>query len=200
MRKPSPALLVAVVSLVFASTGISVAAIRSGGDQPSAHGATSPNGSAAKAKRGPRGPRGPRGYTGLDGAQGPAGPAGAPGPTGIASIVSAQAVTTLCAGTVACSIGSAQAVCPAGTRPISGGVTSAAYNGTFVDTMTTSNGWVGAADNWDGVSSEQLTVFVYCSAGVQSITFPDGTVRSGNHAPSTAQLIEAKRASHSAAP
>ncbi len=112
--------------------------------------------------------------------------------------MSADAVVTLCAGTADCSIGSAVAVCPAGTKPISGGVSSAAYYGTFVDTMTTTNGWVGAADNYGSSSAEQLTVFVYCSAGVQSITFPDGSVRSGDHAPSPAQLVEAKRASHSA--
>lgn len=199
MRRPSPAVLIAVISLVFASTGISVAAVTSGtADRPSAKPSDS-NANAAKTKRGPRGPRGargPRGYAGLDGAQGPAGPAGPAGPTGVANIVSAQANTTLCAGTSSCSVGSATAVCPAGTRPISGGVASAALYGTFIDAMSTSNGWTGAADNYGSSSSEQLAVIVYCSAGVQSVTFPDGSVRSGNRAPDPAQLIEAKRAAH----
>lgn len=200
MRRPSPAVLIAVVSLVFASTGISVAAVTSGTtDGPSAKSTQSAKADTAKTKRGPRGPRGPRGlrgYAGIDGAPGPAGPAGPPGPTGIASIVTGQATATLCSGTSSCSVGSATAVCPAGTRPISGGVASSALYGTFIDAMTTSNGWVGAADNYDSVSSAQLTVVVYCSAGVQSVTFPDGTVRSGNRAATTAQLVEAKRAAH----
>lgn len=197
MRKPSPALLVAVIALVFACTGASVAAVTSSPERSSARPSDSTRADAAKTKRGPRGRRGPRGlrgYAGVAGPQGPAGPAGPAGPTGIANIVSAQATTTLCAGTTSCSIGSAEAVCPAGTRPISGGVVSSALNGTFIDSMTTSNGWVGAADNYDAYSSVQLTVVVYCSAGVQSVTFPDGTVRSGRQPARVPQLVAAKRA------
>jgi hypothetical protein len=109
-------------------------------------------------------------------------------------IVSAQATATLCSGTSSCSIGSAVAVCPAGTRPISGGVVSSALNGTFVDVMTTSNGWAGAADNYDALSSVELTVFAYCSAGVQSVTFPDGTVRSITRSAAVARTVAEKRA------
>lgn len=77
--RPSPAMAVAVVALVFAMVGGAFAA--SGGSG----GGKSASASAKKAKKGPRGPRGPKGATGATGPQGPAGTPGAkgdPGPPG----------------------------------------------------------------------------------------------------------------------
>ena len=197
-RRPSPALLIALIALVFATTGISVAAT-TGGPAPEARVGSSDTAAAAKSKRGPRGPRGYRGYEGQPGADGPSGPQGPAGPagaTGIASIVTGQGSVSLCGGTSSCSIDAATATCPTGSKPISGGVSSGALNGTFADAMTINNGWVGAADNYGNGSSTTLTVIVYCSTGVGSITFPDGTVRSRSGAQ---DLVRQRRAARVAA-
>jgi hypothetical protein len=81
ISRPSPAMIVAIVALVFAITG-SAAATRvlvSGGGS----GAEAPaKRKKAPSKRGPRGFRGPRGLTGPAGPQGIPGPAGSPGDTG----------------------------------------------------------------------------------------------------------------------
>jgi hypothetical protein len=73
--RPSPAMAVAVVALVFAMVGGAFAASGGSGGGPSAS-------ASAKAKRGPRGPRGPKGPTGATGPAGPAGLKGDPGPAG----------------------------------------------------------------------------------------------------------------------
>jgi hypothetical protein len=73
--RPSPAMAVAVVALVFAMVGGAFAASGGSGDGKSAS-------ASAKAKKGPRGPRGPKGATGATGPQGPAGAPGAKGDPG----------------------------------------------------------------------------------------------------------------------
>ncbi|HMJ33530.1 MAG TPA: hypothetical protein VK501_06410 [Baekduia sp.] len=123
------------------------------------------------------------GPAGPPGAPGPAGAAGATGPSGpsaLASIVVAQGNSYLCSGTTSCSIGTAYAACPAGTKPLGGGVSTGALNGTFIGTIATSgttNGYMVAGDNFGASSSTDLLAFAYCSKDVQSISFPNGTVR-----------------------
>lgn len=72
--RPSPAMVVAVVALVFAMVGGAVAASSQSGAGKSA--------ATSKKKTGKRGPKGPRGPAGPIGLTGPTGPAGAPGSTG----------------------------------------------------------------------------------------------------------------------
>jgi hypothetical protein len=66
MRKPSPAIIIALIALVVAASGIASAAAPSK-KAPKAHAASArgPRGS-----RGPRGNRGPRGFTGATGSVG----------------------------------------------------------------------------------------------------------------------------------
>lgn len=73
--KPSPAMIVAVLALVFAATGGAYASVQSSGSGISAH-------AAAKKKKGTKGARGPAGRPGAPGATGPQGPKGATGPAG----------------------------------------------------------------------------------------------------------------------
>jgi hypothetical protein len=126
------------------------------------------------------GPTGPAGVAGPTGPAGPAGPAGAAGPSALASIVIAQGNGFLCSGTSACSLGTAYAACPAGTKPLGGGVSTSALNGTFIGSIATSgatNGYGVAADNFGSSATADVMAFAYCSKDVQNITFPNGTVR-----------------------
>ncbi|MCW3002480.1 MAG: hypothetical protein JWQ20_1778 [Conexibacter sp.] len=120
------------------------------------------------------------GPAGATGPAGPAGPAGATGPSALASLVIAQGDGSLCTGTGDCSVGSAYAACPAGTKPLGGGVSTQALNGTFVGSIAstdTTTGYLVAADNYGASYEADLTAFAYCSKDVQSITFPSGSVR-----------------------
>lgn len=101
-----------------------------------------------KPRRGPAGPRGatgPQGLAGPAGAQGPAGPAGPQGP---AASFNVQFVTSASTYVAANSVGSATAVCPAGTKVIGGGITfdTALGNPIVVQTTNVSrpsgNGWL----------------------------------------------------------
>jgi hypothetical protein len=119
------------------------------------------------AKRTLKGNRGPRGFTGAQGTQGlpgPGGPAGPAGPTGVAAIVSAQGT----------GIGSAHAACPAGTRPISGGGIEEGTGYLWASGIARNDagqlGWLVAGD-----ADSPVSAYVYCSAGVSSFTFPNGS-------------------------
>jgi hypothetical protein len=111
-----------------------------------------------------RGPRGAQGLQGPQGPQGAQGPAGASGAAGF-TVVAAESDDT----------GSAFAVCPAGTRPLSGGGIEAGdgylwASGMAVDPDTGETGWVAAGNDTSPVSA-----FAYCSSAVQRVTLPNGT-------------------------
>lgn len=91
--RPVHAMAVAVTALVFAATGISVAAdsdSSSGPDRASG----GPSAHASASKRGPRGKTGPRGPAGPRGSTGPAGPTGLTGATGSPGIVALKTVNS----------------------------------------------------------------------------------------------------------
>lgn len=132
------------------------------------------------------------------------GPPGPPGPVAIANITIAQGSAVLCGGTTSCSIGSASATCPAGTKPFAGGVATEALNGTFVGTITRDGasgamGYTVAADNYGSSSSAQLLAFAYCSKDVASVTFPNGTVGRSSGSDATADALERRRTVRGAA-
>jgi hypothetical protein len=196
-KKPTPGLVVAIVALSVAMSGSAVAASLVTGKQIK-------NGSITKkdiskgtlrqlqgfdGEKGDVGPTGPQGPQGLPGAGGPA------GPTSLANIVIAQASTTLCAGETQCSIDSVEALCPAGTKPLGGGVFTLALNGTFIGSISTARGYIAAADNYGSGQSAELSAFAYCSKDVASLTFPDGTVsRAAIDRTDVAAMLDAKRA------
>jgi hypothetical protein len=87
LRKPSPAIVVALIALLVALTSTAAAGlvITSGNIKNGTIQLVDISGKAKRAlmgHRGPRGPAGPQGQVGLPGNQGPAGPAGAQGPPG----------------------------------------------------------------------------------------------------------------------
>lgn len=94
-RGISPALIVAVVAVVFAATG-GASAVTSDGGNESANTA-GPKVTKAAGARGPRGPRGktgktgPQGFPGAQGVQGPQGPQGSPGVLGLTTVQGATA-------------------------------------------------------------------------------------------------------------
>jgi hypothetical protein len=116
--------------------------------------------------KGAQGAQGSQGLPGAAGAAGPAGAQGPVGPTGVAKIVAASADGT----------GYAFAYCPAGTRPVSGGGINGGTGYLAASGAATDTGGIG----WlvIGNAGDAMTAFVYCSSGVSSFTFPDGTVRS----------------------
>jgi hypothetical protein len=83
-RRPSPAFVLALIALLVATGGVSLASGGGGSSAPSATKASGAqaNASKKKSKRGKKGPKGPAGPQGPAGAQGPAGPIGPTGPTG----------------------------------------------------------------------------------------------------------------------
>lgn len=187
MRKRiTPALVLSVVAVILAVSGTATAAslitskqIKDG----TVTGRDVKNRSLSPADfsgsvRGPQGPAGPAGTTG------PAGPTGA---TGVASIVS----------TNASDIGGAFTYCPAGTRVVSGG---------GVDVSDTGHLWLSAAvkddatgrTGWAAGGDGETIAVAYCSSGVSSFTFPDGTVRSATSStpvltPQQFEALKAKR-------
>lgn len=182
-KRPSPGLAVGVIAVVLASSGSAVAAkqitssqiknnsitgadIKSRTIQASDLAASARTNTASSSSPipGPVGPAGPAGPGG------PAGPPGATGPTGIATIVTARATEY--------SSGAAQAHCPAGTRPVSGGGIDMTPSGSLIASGATldDSGRLG----WAVVSSEygEVTAFAYCSAGVSQFQHPNGNARS----------------------
>jgi hypothetical protein len=144
-------------------------------------------------------PAGQDGLDGLDGAAGPAGPAGAVGPagaTGVANIVITQASTTLCSGSVDCSVDTVTAICPVGTKPLGGGVVTSALNGTFVGTITTNNGYAVGGDNFGSSSTADLNALAYCSTDVKSVTFPNGATLRPMSGDAMDALVARKLAAH----
>jgi len=90
--KPSAGLVIAIIALVLATTGISVGATTTGSGGTAKSNSATDTAHSAASRRGPRGPRGlrgPRGYSGRDGA---AGAAGAVGPQGTAGLLGIKRV------------------------------------------------------------------------------------------------------------
>ena len=120
VRKPSAALVVAIMALIAAISGVAVAA-----PGPTAH--------AANGARGPRGYRGYRGFTGPRGPQGSVGPTGPQGPAGvvpaIVTVISPQ--ITLQPGQTSFDVmpNGFQATCPAGDVAL-----GTAFNGSLAST------------------------------------------------------------------
>jgi hypothetical protein len=163
-KRPSGATVISLVALFVALSGSAYAAAKIT-SKDIANGtikAADLSRGAKKALKGSRGLRGPAGPQGNQGLPGVPGPAGA---SGITSIVAAQGD----------GIGIAMAVCPPGTRPVSGGGIEEGtgylwVNGAARDDATGQSGWLVAGDEFSPV-----TAFAYCSAGVASFTFPDGS-------------------------
>lgn len=91
--RPVHAMAVAITALVFAATGISVAA-DSGSPSGADRASGGPSAHASASKRGPRGKTGPRGPAGPRGSTGPAGPTGLTGATGAPGIVALKTVSS----------------------------------------------------------------------------------------------------------
>jgi hypothetical protein len=194
-RRITPSLVLSLVAVVLACTGSAVAGGLITGKQvkdSSLTGKDVKNKSLTPADfsgsvQGSQGRQGVAGVTGPAGAAGPAGAPGPAGPTGIAQIVAAQGDGT----------GSAFAYCPAGMRPISGGGidNGAGYLWASAAALDSNGvGWAVAGD-----AADSVTAFAYCSSGVSSLTFPNGTVRSksGSSGFLSAEKIKALRAERS---
>lgn len=145
---------------------------------------------ARRGQRGPRGPRGRRGPAGVPGPTGPGGPSGPPGPqgaTGIATIVTGETDYTACSGTGDCAVEIVTAMCPPGTKPLSGGYSLIGAEATIWYERMHPSGWSVGVSNYGASRSAELTVFTYCSSGVQSVT-------AARNARSTRSMLDARRA------
>lgn len=117
---------------------------------------------------GPRGPAGPTGPQGPQGGSGPAGaegPEGPQGPPGLQTITQAYGNTQLSPGEIT----SAEAFCPEGMAPISGGFISSSGSPIVVHAsflVASRSSWVVNVSN-PGSSSDVVTAFAYCSPGVE---------------------------------
>lgn len=112
------------------------------------------------ARRGPRGFRGPQGPRGPQGTQGVPGSAGPKGAFSTVTQVSGPS-TTLCGYEYECSIGTAHAECPAGSRVVSGGF-SGLYTGEVFFQFASGNGWSVGAANWSTVPLTSFHATAIC--------------------------------------
>jgi hypothetical protein len=113
----------------------------------------------------------------LMGDSGPAGAAGAagpPGPTGVANITGVSAREVLCSGETNCSIAIVRAMCPPGTRPVSGGGASVSRGGMWITSAVTDSsgatGWATGGDNYGSAAEGYVEAYAYCSSGVATFT------------------------------
>jgi|SoiMethySBSTD1v2_1073268.scaffolds.fasta_scaffold245995_2 collagen triple helix repeat protein len=164
MKRPSPALVVALIALFVSCSGIGTAANVS--HQMVRAGRTL---GLLKVKRGPRGPRGPQGPQGVPGPQGPkgdpgaAGPRGPQGPAGTFDLSKIHIVTTF-ASKAPGAFGVDSASCPSGAQVIGGG-----YSPTGEDvTGSFPNQPIGLPDSWvvansnKTAQSQGVTIYAVC--------------------------------------
>jgi len=121
--------------------------------------------SASRVLRGPKGPRGIRGPKGPKGAAGAKGATGVPGPAGTFGTVT-QVIgprTTLCGSEFTCSIGSAHAECPPGTRVVGGGF-GGLYTGEDFFSFAAGNGWSVGAANWSEIPLTNFYATAMCAS------------------------------------
>ena len=181
MMKGKGGWVVAVCAILLSITGSATAAKLITGKQiknNSVTGQDVKNGSlasgdlSASARDALKGNVGPAGAPGAPGAPGAAGAPGPAGPSGIQNITTVKARTELCSGTASCSIGVARAVCPSGSKPVSGGGGAVSAGGLFVTVASSSNGqadgWGAGGDNYGGGTGAYVEAFAYCSTGVSS--------------------------------
>ena len=188
-RRPSPALVIASLALVFALTGTGIAAVtalprNSVGTRQLRNNAvvsSKVRNHSLLARDFRRGqlPRGPVGPVGPAGPQGPAGPAGPPGPAGNLAVSVHEADSAVGPGRRAFAI----AACASGQRAVGGGVyladstpdnqdaimRNAPVNSTggthfkLLASGQTPNAWYGQAYN-AGTNGATVHVYVICAA------------------------------------
>lgn len=186
---------VAVVALVFAATGVSVAANDDGGTRKA---------TASKAKQGPRGKTGKTGKAGAagpQGSQGPQGPAGANGANGAAGPAGAVSgtsrvdgpIVTNCAygGPSSCVVNSSLATCPAGTV-VTGGGYDVGVGVIAVTSRQFGNAW-GVISWNDGGSARTTQAFATCASGTGAAA-RTVTAKSGGTSSALAALLTSARA------
>jgi hypothetical protein len=108
-------------------------------------------------------PRGPQGPAGPAGSAGPQGPQGPPGPTNLATLQTANGPTSYVA---PLDVGSSEAVCPTGTKAVSGGgaVISGAGDGMAVSQATSDrHSWFVIAVNNSSSTTETIQAVAYCA-------------------------------------
>lgn len=146
----SPALIISIAALVFATAGTSLAASR--------YLITKTSQIKPSVRNSLKGAPGINGTNGLPGPSGPAGPQGAPGPSATSKLTRATNTATIGAGQIA----SVTANCPPGQNAVSGGYTMNS-GVAFIDDGSGSS-WTVGVDNSGFTSSASVTVDVYCAA------------------------------------
>jgi hypothetical protein len=160
-HRPSPAAIIAVLALFVALSGSAVAArsyLITNTDQIKP--------SVLRKLKGQRGRKGPAGPQGIAGPQGPAGPAG-PAAT-VAAVTEIQGPTnTILPGDAESSV----AVCPAGSRVISGGgesITGDANGVAASEPSPDHTSWLVVGGNTSGINGS-VQAFAYCGPSGQAV-------------------------------
>lgn len=157
------ALVVGVIVAVFAATSAGAAKFITGGDIK--------NGSIGLKDLSRAAKRALKGNTGPAGAAGPQGPAGAQGPAGPASV----STTLRSADFTAPASGTAngEVRCPEGMVAVGGSVSPRALYTAIDQPSADGRGWVGAADDLDGVGGTMHVVAI-CTPGSATV-LPNGS-------------------------
>lgn len=164
--RPSPALAVATVALVVASTGSAVGASLITGRQVkngSLTGRDIKNHSLTRSDVRGVGARGPAGPAGPAGAPGPAGP---PGPTALAKLTRIQQNGSVAPGDV----NGVSASCPPGMNIVSGGAMTAGAGVIFAEDSFGGQGWSVLYDNSGSSVAADVRAVAYCATAGQAVT------------------------------
>lgn len=133
-------------------------------------------------------PRGPQGEPGVDGVPGPQGPQGPPGPVNLATLQTANGATDYVA---PLDVGSSEAVCPSGTKAVSGGgaVISGAGDGMAVSQATSDrHSWFVIAVNNSSSTTETIQAVAYCATAGGAVA-----ARRVSHGPSREIIVRMNR-------
>jgi hypothetical protein len=163
-RRPSPAVLIASLALLFALGGSAVAArhylITSTRQiKPS----------VLRALHGAAGARGPSGPAGLPGAPGAAGPQGPAGPVDLSSLTIVRAPDVLVAPQ---SEMTSVATCPAGSHVLSGGAWTGVALEIYSEMSDDHQSWITLVFNNNTLSSKiatNLEAIAYCAASGRAV-------------------------------
>jgi hypothetical protein len=162
-RRPSPATAIALVALFFALGGTAIAA-----KHYLVTSTSQIKPSVLKQLRGKAGDTGPVGAAGPQGVAGPQGPGGPQGPAGPSNLSGLTTITGPTEEVPTGKAGGAEAVCPAGSRAVSGGGFGSIAGIAASEMETTHTSWFIVIGNTTGITLK-IHATVECAGAGQAV-------------------------------
>ena len=169
-RRPSPATAIALLALFFALGGTAIAA-----KQYLLTSTSQIKPSVLKQLHGKAGQTGPAGAAGPAGPQGPGGPQGPAGPSSLSALTTVTGPTEE---VPTGKVGGAEAICPAGSRAVSGGGFGSIAGIAASEMETSHTSWFIVISNSTGITLK-IHATVECAGAGQAVA---ASVRRPTHA------------------